>query len=49
LRLLDDADPESMGKLRRRAEDLLRKDEDTARAVVAGLAARGKIKWVDCL
>lgn len=46
---LHDADPDSLGKLRRRAEDLLRKDDTTARAVIADLAARGKIKWVDCL
>ena len=37
------------GQLRRRAEDLLRKDNNTARAVITDLAARGKIKWVDVI
>ena len=49
LSLLDDADPDSLGKLRRRAEDLLRKDDTTARSVISDLAARGKIKWVDVI
>ena len=47
--LLADAEPESLGKLRRRAEDLLRKNPLTTHEVITDLAVKGKIRWTDCV
>ena len=49
LDLLSDAEPESLGKLRRRAEDLLRKNPLTTHEVITDFAVKGKIRWTDCV
>ena len=44
-----DLDPEDLGKLRRRIEDLLRKSPWDLLTVAARLAVIGRIKWEDLI
>jgi recombinational DNA repair protein (RecF pathway) len=47
--LLDGADDETMTKLRRRAEDCLRKSPDVLARVAVDLAVANRIRWRDLI